>query len=196
MPDLTFERIRIPAALALLAIAAFVFWPRGDGEGTEPSPSPTASVVIGEPGGEILSTATPEAVATPIPTLAPVATPTAAATPAPTPDPADGFGAEVFACRSISGSACNDQLGTLPASAGSFTALVRFTAAAAGDTMNAVLSGPSGTVDGFPYTLEGSGDGYYYTTFTVGSLPGGAYTLTATRNGQPVATTAFRIAGG
>ena len=192
MPDLTFERIRIPAAIVLLAIAAFVFWPRGDAGTAQPSASPASSIVIGEPGGAVLATATPETTPTPIPTVAPISTPTA--TPLPTPATA-GFGAEVLACRSISGSDCNGQLGTLPASAGSFTALVRFTDAAGGDTLNAVLAGPGGTIDGFPYTLQGGGDGHYYTTFTVGSLPGGDYTLTATRNGEAVATTSFRIAG-
>jgi len=191
MAGLTFEQIRIPAAVALLALAAFIFWPRGDGSGV-PSPTPRASIVIGEPGGAIIATPTPTIAPTPIPTLAQVPTPTTAPTPPPT---AAGFGAEVLACRSISGDRCNDQLVTLPASAGSFTALVRFDAASVGDTMNAVLAGPGGTIDGFPYTLTGSGDGYYYTTFTVGSLPGGEYTLTATRNGEPVATTAFKIAG-
>lgn len=199
MSGLTFERIRIPAALALLAIAAFVFFPREEDK-AQPAATATAapSVVAGQPGGEVLETPTPEPVITPIPTVAPVATPTPtpAPTPPPTPPPAaDGFSAEVLACRSISGSTCNTQLGNLPPSAGSFTALVRFSSATAGDTMNAILDGPSGRIEGFAYTLQGSGDGYYYTTFTVGSLPAGDYTLTATRNGQPVATTTFRKVG-
>ncbi len=72
---------------------------------------------------------------------------------------------------------------------------MRFTDANGGDTMNAVLDGPSGRIDGFPYTLQGSGDGYYYSQFTAGGLPGGTYTLTALRNGEPVATTTFSKAG-
>ena len=101
----------------------------------------------------------------------------------------------MLACRSISGSNCNDQLGTLPADAGSFTALVRFSNANAGDTMNAILTGPAGTIPGGAYTLQGSGDGYYYTTFTAGNLPAGDYTVTATRNGTEVAVTTFTKAG-
>ena len=128
-----------------------------------------------------------------IPTVAPVS-PTSRATPTPVPA-VDGFGAQVLACRSISGSTCNDRLGTLPPSAGTMTALVIFTDASAGDTMNAILSGPSGPIDGFPYTLEGGGDGYYYTTFTMRGLPAGDYTITATRNGEAVATTTFRKVG-
>jgi hypothetical protein len=141
----------------------------------------------------VIATPTAAPSPTPIPTVAAVS-PTSR--PTSTPVVGDGgFSAEVLACRSISGSTCNDQLGSLPPSAGSMTALVRFTAASAGDTMNAILSGPSGRIDGFPYTLGGGGDGYYYTTFTMSGLPAGDYTLTATRNGQPVATTTFRKVG-
>lgn len=200
------ESLRLPAGILLLVVVAFVFFPR-NGDGVDATPTPT--VVAGQPGGEVLTPApvpsdTPQP--TPIPTLEPADTPeptpepTAEPTPEPTPEPPpppqqDGFTAEVLACRSISGSNCNGQLGTLPASASSFTALVRFTDANAGDTMNAVLDGPSGRIDGFPYSLQGGGDGYYYSEFQAGNLPGGAYTITALRNGEPVATTSFRKAG-
>lgn len=194
----TLEMIRWPVAVGLLLVAAFVLWPRGtDDASAEASPMP--SVVLGEVGGGILTPspeASPPPETTPIPTLSP------AATPEPTPEAtatavpqADGFTAEVLACRSISGSACNEQLGTLPADASTFTALVRFTDANAGDQMNAVLDGPSGTIAGFPYSLQGGGDGYYYSQFQAGSLPAGQYTLTATRNGEPVAVTSFTKAG-
>jgi hypothetical protein len=193
MSPVTFEQIRLPVAVVLVAIAAFVFFPRGGGE-AGPTPEPTSSVVVGEPGGGVLLTPTPEASRTPIPTLAAVATPTP--TSVVTPPPGDGdFSAEVLACRSISGSRCNDQLGTLPRRASSFTALVRFTDANAGDVLNAMLNGPSGRIDGFAYTLQGSGDGYYYTTFIVSGLPGGTYTVTATRNGSEVASTTLRKVG-
>ncbi len=99
------------------------------------------------------------------------------------------------ACRSISGPTCNGQLGTLPGDAPNFTALVNFTDGNAGDQLNAILSGPVGTIPGFPYPLQGSGDGYYYSQFQAGGLPAGIYTLTATRNGNPVAVTSFEIAG-
>jgi hypothetical protein len=196
----TFELLRIPAALVLILIAAFVLWPRGNGEGAslvttgEPSPS----VVVGQPGGEVVPVspsatiaATPGPTATPTPT----AEPTPEATPEPTPASADGFTAEVLVCRSISGGSCNDQLSTVPGDLSSFTALVRFTDATAGDTVNAVLSGPSGTIPGGAYTLQGGGDGYYYSTFQVPNLPNGDYTVTATRNGSDVATTGFTKEG-
>lgn len=194
----TLEMIRWPIAIGLLLIAAFVLWPRGaDDASADASPRPSA--ILGEVGGGLL-TASPEAsapaAATPIPTVS------AAATSEPTPDAAasplpqeDGFTAEVFACGSISGSECIDQLGTLTAGAGAFTALVRFTDANAGDQMNAVLDGPGGTTAGFPYSLQGGGDGYYYSQFQAGGLPAGEYTLTATRNGEPVAVTTFTKAG-
>ena len=196
MSGLTFEQLRIPIALILLFVAGLIFLPRADdSRPTASVASPAASIVVGEPGGEVVSSGTPPPVATqtPIPTVDPGPT----ATPEPTPEAVaeDGFGAEVLACQSISGSSCNGQLGTLPPDAGSFTALVRFTDANGGDTINAILSGPSGTIPGGAYTLQGGGDGYYYTTFTAGGLPAGDYTLTATRNGSEVATTAFTRGG-
>lgn len=200
----TFELLRLPAALLLLLIAGFILVPRDDGDPAVADASP--SIVVGQPFGAIV-TPSPEPVpspsATPIVTLSPEPSPTAEPTPTvepteeATPQPvANNSGAEVLACRSISGSTCNRQLGTLPANAGAFTALVRFTDANAGDTYNVILSGPSGTIPGAAYTLQGSGDGYYYTTFQAGGLPGGEYTLTATRNGDAVAVTTFRNAGG
>lgn len=193
MSGLNFEQLRVPLAIVLVLAAALIFWPRGtDGEPAADTQSPSPSILVGEPGGAVLQSSAP---ATPVPI------PTAAATPAvtPTPTPAapdqPGFSAEVLACQSISGDACNGQLGTLPPGAGSFTALVRFTDASAGDTFNAVLIGPSGTIPGGPYTLQGGGDGYYYSTFTAGNLPPGDYTLTAVRNGQEVATTTFTRGG-
>jgi hypothetical protein len=197
----TFEAWRLPAAIVLLLLAGFFLFlnPGGNQTALEVSPSATASpsIVVGTPGGSVVTPETPVP-PTPVPTVTPAPTPTPVptVTPAPTPPPQrDGFSAEVLACRSISGSNCNKQLGTLPPSAGSFTALVRFSNANAGDTMNAILTGPAGTIPGGAYTLQGSGDGYYYTTFTAGNLPAGDYTLTATRNGTEVAVTSFRKAG-
>ena len=194
----TLDLIRWPLAIGLLLIAAFILFPRGGDDATADA-TPTPSVILGEVGGEVLTPspeASPSAVATPIPTLSPAATPQPTPDTTATPVPqADGFTAEVLACRSISGSACDGQLGTLPADAGAFTALVRFTDANAGDAMNAILDGPSGTIAGFPYNLQGGGDGYYYSQFQAGGLPAGDYTLTATRNGEPVAVTTFTKAG-
>lgn len=198
MSRTTLELIRWPVAIGLLLVAAFILFPRG-GDDASADATPTPSVIIGEVGGEILS---PSPGATAPPEPAPIPTMTPAATPEPTPEAtvtpapqADGFTAEVLACRSISGSECDGRLGTLPADAGAFTALVRFTDANAGDEMNAILDGPSGTIPGFAYNLQGGGDGHYYTQFQAGGLPAGEYTLTATRNGEPVAVTSFRKAG-
>ena len=193
MSGLNFEQLRVPLAIVLVLAAALIFWPRGtDGEPAADTQSPSPSILVGEPGGAVLQSSAP---ATPVPIRTAAATP--AVTPTPTPAAPDqpGFSAEVLACQSISGDACNGQLGTLPPGAGSFTALVRFTDASAGDTFNAVLIGPSGTIPGGPYTLQGGGDGYYYSTFTAGNLPPGDYTLTAVRNGQEVATTTFTRGG-
>jgi hypothetical protein len=197
MSGLTFEQLRIPIALILVLVAVLIFLPRGgdsDPATSQATPTPTPSIVVGEPGGGVLSSGTPAASGTPIPTIAP---PDPTPTPAPTPRPqtANGFGAQVFACQSVSGSSCNGQLGTLPPGAGSFTALVTFTDANAGDTINAVLDGPAGTIPGGAYTLQGGGDGYYYSTFSAGGLPAGDYTLVATRNGDQIANTAFTRGG-
>ena len=184
-------RWRWPLAAVLILIALIVFWPRG---GFEPLTvmSPPPSIVVGEVGGNV-ATPSPSVVVTPIPTVTPNASPTPAATPQP---PDTGFSAEVLACRSISGDECNDRLGRLPAQASTFTALVRFSDASAGDQLSTVLTGPAGTIAGFPYTLQGGGDGYYYSQFQAASLPAGDYTLTATRNGEEVATTTFSKRGG
>ena len=196
-----FEQVRLPVALLLLLIAGFTFFPRDD----EPQAGSdaTPSIVAGQPDGVIISP-TPEPIPsrsfTPIPTATlnptPAPTPAPTATEDPTPEPVALGGAEVLACRSISGPTCNGELGDLPPSAGTFTALVRFTDASAGDIYNAILDGPSGTIPGGAYTLQGSGDGYYYVTFQAGGLPAGEYTLTATRNGDAVAVTTFRKVGG
>ena len=193
MPPSSIEQYRWPLALALLLVAAFFLWTRASGDVDAPAaPSPSPSIVVGELGGEVLATATPAPSdsATPIPTLTPAPTPS----PSPTPE-ADGFDAEVLACGSISGSQCNDQLDTLRPNAATFTALVRFTDARAGDVLNAILSGPGGTIEGGAHALEGGGDGHYYAQFQAGGLPAGDYTLTATRNGEEVATTTFRKVG-
>ena len=183
-------RWRWPVAAALILIALIVFWPRAAAEPLTVS-TPPPSIVLGEVGGDV-ATPSPSVVVTPIPTVTPNASPTPAATPQP---PDNGFAAEVLACRSISSDRCNDQLGRLPASAATFTALVRFADANAGDQLSTVLTGPAGTIAGFPYTLQGGGDGYYYSQFQAGSLPAGDYTLVATRNGEDVATTTFSKGG-
>lgn len=193
------DRLRFPLAIILVVVAGFVLWPREPAGPAGASAEPSPSVLVGEPGGDIIPTPEPTPEPTPIPTVAPVATPTPTPTPEPTetaaPAPADGFTARVLACRSIDGPRCNGPVDVLPANASAFTALVLFTDANAGDLMNAVLDGPSGTFAGTPYALQGGGDGYFWAEFQVRGLPSGPYVLTATRNGQPVATTAFTKGG-
>jgi hypothetical protein len=185
MSGLTFEQLRIPVALVLVIVAIFIFLPRGGTD--EPAAlaaSPTPTIIVGEPGGALIATpsASPSAVPTPSPTPSP----------SPTPEPPDTFAAQVFACVSLSGSNCRGEFDELPQRIRSFTALVRFTDARPGDTINVILEGPGISRPGGPFTLEGGGDGYYYSTFSTGDLPEGEYTLTATRNGDEVARTGFR----
>jgi hypothetical protein len=188
------ERIRLPAAFLLILIAAFVLWPRGTAGPAVARPTPGSSVIVGQPGGEVVAEA-PTPAPSPIPTATAPATPTPTVAPPP-PPPVETFTAEILACRSISGASCNGQIERLPPGTGSFTALVRFTDAIAGDAMNAILSGPGGTLAGTPYPLRGSGDGYFWAEFVVGSLPAGDYVLTATRNGVEVAATGLQLGGG
>jgi hypothetical protein len=203
MSEPTFEQLRIPAALILIILAAFVFLPRLAGTPESATATPSATIVVGRPGGEVTSSdgsvaaGSPSPVASPGPSRTATPQPTTEPTPEPTSQPVgpDRFTAEVLACRSISGSDCNGQLGTLRGDASSFTALVRFTDANAGDAISVVLDGPAGTIAGGPYTLQGGGDGYYYSTFNLSGLPGGDYTVTASRNGTEVATTTFRRGG-
>jgi hypothetical protein len=199
----TFEQLRIPAALILIIVAFFIFVPGGDRdpEPTAAGPAQGSTATVGPPGGAVIETPPP----TPIPTAtvapSPKPTPRPSRTPRPTPEPTQAavaggeFRAEVLACRSISGSSCNGEVARLPGAAGSMTALVRFTDANAGDAIAVTLSGPGGTIAGAPYTLQGAGNGYYYSTFSVGSLPNGRYTLVATRNGSEVARTSFQRGG-
>lgn len=201
MSEPTFEQWRIPAALILIILVAFIFLPRVGGEQPTASSETPASAGpnAGQPVGAVTSVAptTAPATATPVQTPAATATPAPTATPRPTATPVadNGFEAEVLACRSISGPTCNGELDAVPAAAGAFTALVRFTDANAGDAIAVVLAGPGGTVAGGPFTLQGGGDGYYYSTFSLSGLPSGRYTVVATRNGTEVAQTSFRRGG-
>jgi hypothetical protein len=187
MSGLTFEQLRIPLALLLIIIVAFILLPGLGQDGEEPlavAASPTPSIVVGSPGGAIISTPEP----TPIPTVAPTPTVT------PTPVPQDTFSASVFACAALSGSNCIGHFERMPRRLRDFNALVTFSDARAGDTISVVLSGPV-TLNGGPYTLQGGGNGYYYSTFQARGLPEGDYTLTATRNGAAVASATFSKGG-
>ena len=192
------ESLRVPVALALLLIFAILFWPRGAASPAVGNASPSPGVVAGEPGGEVVGT--PPTVAQTTPAPSPTATAVAApeptalpteAPPPPLPPAEDSFSADILVCRSVSGSECNDEISTLSSDAASITALVPFSDARAGDQLNAALSGPSGTIAGSPYTLQGGGDGYFWAEFQVGGLPAGTYVVTALRNGEQVATTGF-----
>jgi hypothetical protein len=191
MSEPTFEQLRIPAALILIIVVAFIFLPRGDDDPTTAvAPVTVSSPTVGQPGGAVSETPPPTAV----PTVTPAPTRRATPTPEPTAAAVAGgdFRADVLACRSSSGARCNGELDVLSARADSFTALVRFRDATAGDAISVILAGPAGTIPGGPFTLQGGGDGYYYSVFSVGGLPNGEYTLIATRNGTEVAETSFR----
>lgn len=194
MTGSTFEQIRLPLAVLLLAIAFIVFWPRATSEQPQLARAePSSSIVVGEAGGMVLAAPTPTpAPPTPTPQPTPDATPTP---PPPTPEPPDTFTANVLACRDISGSRCRGELDSLPRRSNEFTALVTFEDARAGDTINVSFTGEGVQIAGGPFTLSGGGDGYYYSQITFGDLPRGEYTLIATRNGQQVASITLRRGG-
>lgn len=187
-------------AMAIVLVGLGYVASRLLGGSSEPD---TPSGFIGA-GGAVIETATatpassatpthePLTTPTPVPSPSPTPAPTAASTEAPPPDPfAGGFSAGVFACRSISGDRCRDQLDAVK-SGGSFTALMRFENISPGDQVAITLTGPT-TYGGAPYTMQGGGDGYYYSEFALGGAPGGEYALVATRNGAQVASAPIRI---
>lgn len=190
MPRETFERLRLPLALGLgvlLLLAGYLVIRQVDSASL--APDPTASIVVGEPGGGVIAPS-----GSPRPSPTPRATPTAALTPPPTASPTptpvpqpDNFTADVMACRSIDGPECRGELDELESDDDQFVALMLFDNAVSGDVMNVVLSGPGGSVEGGAYALPGGGRGYYYSTIPVAGLPEGDYTLTALRNGDAVA---------
>ena len=151
-----------------------------------PSPGATGSpaIISGPITGEVRP-GSPPVSPTPSPTLTPRATPT----PEGLQPAADGFTAQLLACSSISGSTCDGEIAAIPPS-GSFVALVLLTATQAGDVIEVVMTGPSGTFPGGPATVAG-GNGYYYVQYGVGGLAPGTYEITVFRNGQPAATLAL-----
>ena len=98
----------------------------------------------------------------------------------------------MLACRDIDGSRCRGRFERFPRRGDSFTALVLFEDARAGDTISVTLSGPGVQIDGGPFTLQGGGDGYYYSEITYGDLPDGEFILAALRNGVEVASVTLR----
>ncbi len=150
MSSETFDRLRLPIALGvgLMLLAGYLFLQRADADSASLGPSP--SVVVGEPGGGVVTpapTPTPSATASPVPAATLTATP--AETPAPTPiPPEEEFTARVLACESISGAECNDEIRRLRDRDDTFVALVLFDNARRGDVMNVIFDGPTGPIEG------------------------------------------------
>ena len=69
---------------------------------------------------------------------------------------------------------------------------MRFEDARAGDTISVTLTGPGVQINGGPFTLQGGGDGYYYSEMRYGELDDGDYVLAALRNGVEVARISLR----
>jgi len=186
MTNETFERLRLPVAGLLLALAAVLLWPRGSSAPTaDPGTTPTAPAPTVVVGGAVIEASVPATPSTPlVATSVPAATPSPILTPAPAPDT---FSARIQACRRLDGSHCRGEFDEFPRHSESFIALVTFADARPGDVINARLSGPGVEINGGPFTLDGGGDGWYYATMRFGELPEGDYALIALRNGVEVA---------
>jgi hypothetical protein len=195
------SEVRIGLGLLIVALLAFAVWPGPpqfpeaavtiEPGGGDAWPVEAASQVSVSPGPVAGATSAPEATTEATPESTPEATPeaTPVPTPAPTPEPVTetaGGEVELTLCRSISGSQCEGQTDRIGPDVGSVVALVHLRPANAGDVVGATLSGPGGTVSGGTFQFSNSGTGYYYTTFAVGGLPAGEYTVIATRNGSEV----------
>lgn len=200
------DDVRLLGALALLLILGFAFIPRA--ADAQPGVAPQLqreNALAEEPAGTawpvpsddgLITGMAGAAAAPPPPPPTPTPAPTATPTPTPTPEPApavaaDGFSAQVLACQSISGGACQGEL-TSTSGLGSFTALVLLENTLRGDVIEAHLIGDSVTFSGGGYTV-GGGDGWYYTTFVIGGVPPGTYALVVTRNGVEVDSTTLVI---
>jgi hypothetical protein len=182
------EQFRLPLALGagFLALLLFALMPRAGSEQARATPSPSASVVAGQPGGGVVAESPLTS-----PGTSPAVSPSPATSPTATPTAASDFRAQVRVCRSISNFRCNDEFDRLPRNATTFVALVEFVDARPGDVLVVAVTGPGGTTASDPYTLQGGGEGAYYSTFSASGLPAGSYTVAASHNGAEVATTAF-----
>ncbi len=162
---------------------AMVVWGTVEPQPTEAAAQDQAAVATGEP-----TTAAPTTQPTPDPTPEPTAQPT----PVP-PVFADGFSAQILACRSISGPRCQGQLDVVEG--GQFVVLVQLEATKAGDVMTSHLVGPSGSTELQRFVVQRGGGGYMYTTQSAASFAAGEYRLVAQRNGTTVSERPLRIGG-
>lgn len=153
----------------------------------EPQPTDAAQDRAAVPTGEP-TTAAPTTQPTPDPTPEPTAPPT----PAPQVF-ADGFSAQILACRSISGPRCQGQLDVVEG--GQFVVLIQLEATKAGDVMTSHLVGPSGSTELQRFVVQRGGGGYMYTTQSAASFAAGEYRLVAQRNGTTVSERPLRIGG-
>jgi hypothetical protein len=127
--------------------------------------------------------------------------PSADPTPAPTPSPrttpapqpaADGFTAQIIACRARAGSSCQGELDAV--AGGSFVVIVRVENGRSGDAVSSHLVGPDGETELQRFSWFG-GSGYIYVSVSAEQFEPGEYRLVARRNGTTVAERPLRIDG-
>jgi hypothetical protein len=169
--------------LALLggAILGGVF----DGPVAEASPTPSVvSTPTLEPTAE--PTPSPSAIASLGPSAAPTATP---------PPAADGFVARAEPCDEQPSDSTCDNSGAV--NDGNVWILVSFRHAQPSDVIAVLVKNSSGTVldeGSIPLSFCGTNtDCAGYTYFQFGGFAPGSYDVEATRNGEPAATTGFRV---
>ncbi len=170
--------------LALLggAILGGVF----DGPTAEASPTPS----------ELVSTPTPEPTPEPTPTGSAIASLGPSLAPTATPPPAaDGFLARAEPCEEQPSDSTCDSSGSV--NDGNVWILVSFRHAQPSDTIAVEVMNSSGTVvDQGSIGLSFCGtntDCAGYTYFQFGGFATGNYDVEASRNGEPAATTQFRV---
>ena len=150
-------------------------------ESATPTPAPAAATPSPTP--------TPDP-ATPTPTPTPRPT-----TPRPTTPPPEAFTASVEVCREVVNGDCVGRVTSVRAGDEWVVLFARLDGASEGDVIGFDISGTESFHAG-SVTLPGGGSGVAYVELYTRDLSRGDYTVTLTRNGEPVARTRFEKRGG
>lgn len=165
-----------------------------------PTPAPARTPLRGLTGGTASPSPSPTSTPSPSPTTRPTATtaavdrpPTPPPTPRPTatrPPPPPTFTASVEVCTSVANGTCQGRVTSVGQNDEWVVLLARVDGAQAGDVLGFEIGGTEDFRAG-AVTLEGGGSGYAYVELYTRDLDRGNYTVTLTRNGDPVASAVF-----
>ena len=190
-------RERATATAASLPSEAPVRTPlRGLTGGLPSTPSATPSSTASATARPTSTAATPSPPATPSPTTPTPATPTPRpTTPRPTTPPPETFTASVEICREVVNGECLGRVTSVRPGDEWVVLFARLDGASEGDVIGFDISGAE-TFHAGSVTLPGGGSGIAYVELYTRDLSRGDYTVTLTRNGEPVASTRFEKRGG